>query len=70
MASKRAPGGSGRRTLSLLVMALGALVLLSMPLAFAFFAFSGERTQIQGIFVIASATVGMALVVIGAALRD
>jgi hypothetical protein len=51
-------------------MALGALVLTSMPLAFAFFAFSGERTQVQGIFVIASATVGMALVVIGAALRD
>jgi hypothetical protein len=51
-------------------MAVGALVLISIPLTFSWFAFSGERTHIQGTIVIASAFLGMALVVIGAALRD
>jgi hypothetical protein len=51
-------------------MALGALVLISVPLLYLVLAFAGQQADVQGILIIVSSTVGMVMVVIGAALRD
>ena len=60
-----------RQNPSLAVLGLGGLLLLSVPVLLILLAISGgDGTSLPGTFVILSATLGMALVVIGAALRD
>lgn len=70
MADRRAPGGSTRRSLSLFIIILGALLLLFVPSMLVFLAFARQGIELPGTLVILSATGGMALVAIGAALRD
>jgi hypothetical protein len=62
---------SGRNTLSLIVIAAGALLLLLVPLLLLGLALSQTKDfQLPGIMVILSAAGGMILVVVGAALSD
>lgn len=71
MSSGRTPRSAGRRSLSLAVIAAGVLLLLTTPAWFLLYALSGsERADIPGTFVIVTAAGGMALVIIGAAIRD
>ncbi|MBF6613193.1 MAG: hypothetical protein IVW55_08700 [Chloroflexi bacterium] len=64
-------GSSARRTLSLVVIVLGALLLLSLPVVLVVLAFGQEQNvRLPGTLVIISAAGGMALLVIGAALRE
>ncbi len=62
---------SSRRKLSQALMLIGALLMLSMPAAFVVLAFAGATdTVIPGTLLILSATAGMGLVGLGAALYD
>lgn len=71
MAARRVPSGSNRNTLSLIAMALGALLLLIVPVLLFVFALAQSKTfQIPGTLLILSVVSGMALVIIGAALHD
>lgn len=65
------PRRSRRARLSLAVMALGALLLLLVPMLLVALAFAQVRdVELPGTLVILSATGGMALIVIGAALWE
>ncbi len=71
MAGQNGSAGSTRRLLSLIFMALGAILLLLVPTMLVVLAFAQTRdVDLSGTVVILSAVGGMALVVIGAALRD
>jgi hypothetical protein len=71
MATQRAPRGSTRRLLSLIAMVVGALLLLVMPAILFGYAVSGNRdVELPGTLVILTSTLGIALIVIGAALRE
>ena len=71
MAGQRAPRGSTRRLLSLIAMVLGALLLLVMPAILFGYAVSGNKdVELPGTLVILTSTGGIALIVIGAALRE
>ncbi len=72
MARDQLSGGrSARRVLSIVVIVLGALLLLSLPVVLVVLAFVREQNaRLPGTLVIISAAGGMALVVIGAALRE
>jgi hypothetical protein len=60
-----------RRTASVAVMVVGAILLLIVPLLLVALAFGGtRRADLPGTLVILSATAGMALIAVGAALRD
>ena len=67
----RSPRSSTRRMISLAAIALGALLLLMMPLVYFFLALSSEgNVDLPGTFLIVSATAGMALLAVGAALYE
>ena len=71
MATDRTPGGSTRRMLAYLCMGLGALLLLVMPLTLLFFAVNSTKDpHLQGTLVILTSVGGMALLALGAVLRD
>jgi hypothetical protein len=71
MTSYRAPGGSTRRTLSLIAMVVGALLLLVMPAILFAYALSGNKdVELPGTLVILTSTGGIALIIVGAALRE
>ena len=71
MAGQRAPRGSTRRLLSLIAMVVGALLLLVMPAILFGYAVSGNKdVELPGTLVILTSTGGIALIVIGAALRE
>jgi hypothetical protein len=71
MAARRTPGSSTRRTLSTLAIALGILLLLVMPATLFVFAVTHvQNAQLPGTLVILTATGGMALIVIGAVIRE
>ena len=71
MAAHRAPDGSTRRMLSLISMVVGTLLLLVMPAILFGYAVSGNRdVELPGTLVILTSTGGIALIVIGAALRE
>ena len=71
MAALRSPRGSMRRMLSLAGIVLGVLLLLIMPGILFFYAVSGNKdVELRGTLVILTATGGMALIVIGAAIRE
>ena len=68
---KQADGRSIRRVLSILFIALGALLLLLVPGILVALAFAqATDVDIPGTLVIVSAVLGMMLVVVGAALRE
>jgi hypothetical protein len=71
LAASRVPSGPNRNILSLIAMALGALLLLIVPVLLFVFALAQSKTfQIPGTLLILSVVSGMALVIIGAALHD
>jgi hypothetical protein len=71
MAAHREPRGSTRRLLSLIAMVVGALLLLVMPAILFGYAVSGNKdVELPGTLVILTSTGGIALIVIGAALRE
>ena len=71
MAALRSPRGSMRRMLSLTAIVLGVLLLLIMPGILLFYAVSGNKdVELRGTLVILTATGGMALIVIGAVIRE
>ena len=71
MAAHRAPDGSTRRMLSLISMVVGTLLLLVMLAILFGYAVSGNRdVELPGTLVILTSTGGIALIVIGAALRE
>ena len=71
MTAYRAPGGSTRRMLSLIAMVVGALLLLVMPAILFAYAVSGTKdVELPGTLVILTSTGGIALIIIGAALRE
>jgi hypothetical protein len=71
LAARRLPSNSNRNTLGLAVMVAGALILSVVPLLLLVLALGGTETfQLPGTLVILSAAGGMALVLIGAVLRD
>jgi hypothetical protein len=71
LAARRVPSGSNRNPLSLAIMALGALLLLIVPMSLFVFALAQSKTfQIPGTLLILTVVSGMALIVIGAALHD
>ena len=71
MASDRTSGSSTRGILSLVAIALGILMLLVMPATLLYFAVTNTPdAHIPGTLVILTSTGGMALIIIGAALRD
>jgi len=71
LAARQVPSGSNRNLLSVLVIALGALLLLFVPLSLFVFALAQSKTyQIPGTLLILTVVSGMALIVIGAALHD
>ncbi|MFL5731633.1 MAG: hypothetical protein ACJ78Q_00410 [Chloroflexia bacterium] len=71
MSSDRAPGGSTRRILSMAAIVVGALLLLVMPGILLFYAVTGNKNaELPGTIVILTATGGIGLIIIGAALRE
>lgn|GEM_PF-3196001 len=71
MAGNNGSARSTRRMLSLIFMVLGAILLLLVPAMLVVLAFSQARdVRLPGTVVILSAVMGMAFVVVGAALRD
>ena len=71
MATKRTPRGSTRRTLSNIIMALGALVMMVMPAILFVASLSADKAvDLPGTLVLISSAGGMALIVIGAMLRE
>ena len=71
MANQGAPRGSTRRLLSVISMVVGALLLLVMPAILFGYAVTGNKdVELPGTLVILTATGGIALLVIGAALRE
>ncbi|MGA7732239.1 MAG: hypothetical protein WCD37_13330 [Chloroflexia bacterium] len=70
MTSRRTPSGSTRNTLSLALMVAGGLLLVLVPLLLVFLAVSGaQNVDLPGTLVILSVVGGMALVVLGEAIR-
>jgi hypothetical protein len=70
LTSRRTPSGSTRNTLSLALMVAGGLLLLLVPLLLVFLAVSGaQNVDLPGTLVILSVVGGMALVVLGEAIR-
>ena len=68
---KPASSRSSRRRFSMALMFAGAFLMLSVPAAFVVLAFAGATgTSIPGTLLILSATAGMGLVGLGAALYD
>jgi len=67
----RTPPNTTRRMLSLISLVAGALLLLLMPLAY-FVTALGDSTSVDfpGTLLIVTATAGMALLGLGAALRE
>ena len=64
-------GRSSRRMASNIAMLVGALLLMVMPAVLFFYSIGGTtQAHLPGTLVILSSVGGMALVVIGAALRD
>ena len=62
---------STRSTISTVLIVSGVLLLLIMPLMLFFFAITSNKdAELPGTLVILSSAGGMALIVIGAALRD
>jgi hypothetical protein len=71
MVADRTSGNSTRRILSWLAIALGIAMLLVMPVTLLYFAVNNtQNAEIPGTIVILTATGGMALIIIGAALRE
>ena len=71
MAGNGAPRGSTRRLLSLVAIVVGVLLLLVMPAILFGYAVSGTKdVELPGTLVILTSTGGIALIVIGAALRE
>lgn len=71
MAARQVPSGSSRNILSTIVIVVGALLLLVVPMLLFVLALGGTKTyHLPGTVLILSVVSGMALVVIGAALRD
>lgn len=71
MSIDRTPTGSPRRLISLVLVVLGALLLLFMPVWLLFLAVTNTpNPHIPGTLVILTATGGMALVAIGALVRE
>ncbi len=70
MPENRLPTRTRRRTISLLLIGVGVLLLLSVPAVLVALAFAdAQGTQLPGVLLILSATIGMALVAVGAAVR-
>jgi hypothetical protein len=70
LTSRRTPSGSTRNTLSLALMVAGGLLLVLVPLLLVFLAVSGaQNVDLPGTLVILSVVGGMALVVLGEAIR-
>jgi hypothetical protein len=70
LTSRRIPSGSTRNTVSLALMVAGGLLLVLVPLLLVFLALSGARNvDLPGTLVILSVVGGMALVVLGEAIR-
>lgn len=71
MAARRAPGSSTRRTLSLIAVVVGILLLLVMPMILLGYAVSGNKdVELPGTLVILTTTGGMTLIAMGFALRE
>lgn len=71
MTARPTPSGSSRNTLSLVLILAGALLLVLVPLLFVFLSFAGDRNvHVPGTLIILSVVSGMALVVLGAAVRS
>lgn len=70
MTARRMPSGSTRNILSLALIVAGGLLLVLVPLLLVFLALSGARdVDLPGTLVILSVVGGMALVVLGEAIR-
>jgi len=71
MAAQRTPGSSMRRTLSLVSIVVGALLLLIMPSILFYYAVTGNNdVELPGTLVILTTTGGMTLVILGFVLRE
>ena len=71
MSTGRTPNSSTLRMLSWLIIGAGVLLLLIMPATLLFFAVSGtQNAHIPGTLVLITSAGGMALLVIGIALRE
>ena len=71
MSENRGARSSSRNALSLGIIVAGVILLAAVPLLLVVLSFGGTRTlDLPGTAVILTATAGMALVVIGAAMRD
>jgi hypothetical protein len=71
LTARRVPSGSNRNMISLVLIGLGILLLLLVPLYLVVLAFAGARNvDLHGTLVILSVVIGMALVVVGSAIRE
>jgi hypothetical protein len=71
LSDNRTARRSSRKTLALGIIIAGIILLVAVPLLLVSLSLGGTRTiDLPGTAVILSAVVGMALVVVGAALRD
>ena len=71
MTARRMPSGSTNNTLSLALIVMGGILLVLVPLLLVFLAFTGAKdVNIPGTLIIISVVSGMALVVLGAAVRS
>jgi hypothetical protein len=71
LSDNRSARRSSRNALSLGIIVAGVILLAAVPLLLVVLSFSGTRTiDLPGTAVIVSATIGMALVVVGSAMRD
>ena len=71
MAARRVPSGSNRNMLAWIVMGLGALFLLIMPVLLFVLALGQTKSfHLPGTVLIVSVVVGMALVIVGAAMHE
>lgn len=71
MTARRVPSGSNRNVIALALMGLGVLLLVLVPLYLVFLAFAAAKdVELHGTLVILSVVGGMALVVIGSAIRE
>ena len=70
MTARRMPSGSSRNTLSLALIVAGGILLVLVPVIMVVLAFAGAKdVHIPGTLIILSVVSGMALVVLGAAVR-
>jgi hypothetical protein len=71
LTARRMPSGSTNNTLSLALIVVGGILLVLVPLLLVFLAFTGAKdVHIPGTLIIISVVSGMALVVLGAAVRS